>query len=355
MTQKQPNDRMNRREVLAGLAGGTSLALAGCSESESGSGTGGESYPSEEVELIVPFSTGGGFDAYARISQPYWEEHIGNDASVSVVNVEGAGGRTGATQVYSQSGNPHQMLFWYPSAALPPQLVMDTPYNIIKMPAIGAMVRDPNAMVLRSDLGIESFDEFVNTVSDLRFGTQGVGSAAHTVTLMLSAITGAFPVEELNFVHYSGTSEAQAGMARGEIDAMIVGTVSSAADVGRSVDDAELFCVFSNSEAGGRYADQTQLFSADVSTINNLDRYAELTQFVRMLVAPPEVPDGPLGTLRDAFSAVVEDQEFIEEASNQGRPITNPGDHEAVTSILNGRREVYSQDALLSVFEDTFG
>jgi tripartite-type tricarboxylate transporter receptor subunit TctC len=349
VTQKQPFGRTNRRKFLAGIAGGTSLALAGCSSG------GGGSYPSEEIELVVPFSTGGGFDAYARISQSYWEEHIGDDATVSVVNVEGAGGRTGATEVYSDSGNPHRMLFWYPSAALPPQLVMDTPYDVTEMPPIGAMVRDPNAMVLRSDLGIESFGEFVDAVGDLRFGTQGVGSAAHTVTLMLSAITGAFPVEDLNFVHYSGTSEAQAGMARGEIDAMIVGTVSSAADVGRALDGAELFCVFSDPEAGERYADRTRLFSTDVSGVDSLDRYAELTQFVRMLVAPPEVPEGPLETLREAFSAVVEDEEFVEEATDQGRPVTNPGDHETVADIIAGRREVYSQDALLSVFEETFG
>ena len=346
--QTQPSSRLNRREVIAGLAGGTSLALAGCA------GGGEASFPSEEIELVVPFSTGGGFDAYARISQPYWEEHIGDGAEVSVVNVEGAGGRTGATEVYGQSGNPHRMLFWYPSAALPPQLVIDTPYDIMEMPPIGAMVRDPNAMVLRTELGVESFEGFADRVPELRFGTQGVGSAAHTVTLMLSAITGAFPVADLNFVHYDGTSEAQAGMARGEVDAMIVGTVSSAADVAQSLDGAELFCVFADEDAGERYADQTRLFSADVSGVDSLDRYAELTQFVRMLVAPPEVPDEPLEALRAAFSDLVADEAFVEEAAGQGRPITNPGDHEAVADILEGRREVYSQDALLSVFEETF-
>lgn len=350
MPPESSRHSLNRRELLAGLAGGTSLALAGCSGTQSGS----EAYPSETVELVVPFSTGGGFDAYARLSQPYWEEYIGNDATVSVVNVEGAGGRTGATEVYNNRGNPHQMLFWYPSAALPPQLVTDTLYDIMEMPPVGAMVRDPNAMVLRTDLDIDSFEEFIDAVPDLRFGTQGVGSAAHTVTLMLSAITGAFPVSDLDFVHYSGTAGAQGGMARGEIDAMIVGTVSSAADVGRSLDGAELFCVFSDADAGQRYADQTQLFSADVSGVDSLDRYAELTQFVRMLVAPPEVPEGPLSTLREAFTSLTEDQEFIEEADSNGRPITNPGDHEAVTTILEGRREVYSQDALISVFEETF-
>jgi tripartite-type tricarboxylate transporter receptor subunit TctC len=345
-----PERSKGRRQLLAGLAGGISLATAGCSSLTGGD----EPFPSETVELVVPFSTGGGFDTYARISQPYWEKYIGAEASVNVVNVEGAGGRTGATEVYNERGNPHQMLFWYPSAALPPQLVRDTPYDIMEMPPIGAMVRDPNAVVIRNELDIDSFEEFIQAVPELKFGTQGVGSAAHTVTLMMSAITGAFPVDDLSFVHYNGTSEAQAGMARGEIDAMIVGTVSSAAEVGRTLDNAELFCVFSDSAAGERYADQTRLFSAAVSGVTDLDRYAELTQFVRMLVAPPDIPEGPLGTLRDAFTAVTEDEAFVEEATNRGRPVTNPGGHEVVTTILEGRQEVYSQSALLSVFEETF-
>jgi Uncharacterized protein conserved in bacteria len=342
---------MKRRNVLTTVAGGVSLGLAGCSSTTDNSDS---RFPSEEVELVVPFSTGGGFDAYARISQPYWEEYLGDDASVSVVNTEGAGGRTGATQVYNKQANPHQMLFWYPSAALPPQLVLDTPYDITEMPPIGAMVRDPNAIVLRSDLDIISFEGFINAIPDLKFGTQGVGSAAHTVTLMLSAITGAFPAGDLNFVHYNGTSDAQAGMARGEIDAMIVGTVSSAADVGRALEDAELFCVFSEPSAGERYAEQTRLFSADVSGIPDLDQYAELTQFVRMLVAPPGVQGEPLEALRDAFEALVDDPTFVEEAAERGRPVTNPGDHEVVTTILEGRQDIYSQDTLLEVFEETF-
>lgn len=342
---------VSRREVLAGAAGGLSLGIAGCSAL---SGTSGEAFPSEDIDLVVPFSTGGGFDVYARVSAPYWEKHLGEDATVSVKNVEGAGGRTGAVDVYEQRGDPHSMLFWYPSAALPPQLVRETPYDIMEMPAIGAMVRDPNALVIRDDLGIESFEGFIEAIPELTFGTQGVGSAAHTVSLMLSAITGSFPVEDLTFGHFDGTSGAQAGMARGEIDAMIVGTVSSAADVARSLENAELFCVFSDPEAGAAYSDQTRLFSSEVSGVSDIDRYAELTQFVRMLVAPPETPEAPLGALRDAFTAVVEDSEFVAEATDRGRPVTNPGGHEAVASILEGRREVYSQEELLSVFEQTF-
>lgn len=344
-------DRLSRRTVLR-AAGASAVAIAGCSGVTNSGNS--ESFPAESINLVVPFSTGGGFDAYARISQSYWETYIGNEASVVVENVEGAGGRTGATQVYNEGENPHSMLFWYPSAAIPPQLVSDVGYDIFAMPPIGAMVRDPNAMVLRSSAGIDSFETFVERAPELTFATQGVGSAAHTVTLMFAAITGTVSPDELSFVHYNGTSEAQAGLARGEVNAMIVGTVSSAAQVGNALDDAELFTVFSTPETGERYADQTRYFSSEVSGVPELERYAELTQFVRMLVAPPEAPEDAVETLRSAFDQLVEDEQFLAEATDRGRPVTNPGDHQALTSILDGRREVYSSDALRSVFEETF-
>jgi hypothetical protein len=135
---------------------------------------------------------------------------------------------------------------------------------------------------------------------------------------------------------------------------MVVGTVSSAAQVGAALDDVELFTVFSAPETGERYADQTRYFSSEISGGPELERYAELTQFVRMLVAPPEAPEGPVETLRSAFDRLVEDEQFLAEAADRGRPVTDPGDHRALTSILDGRREVYSSDALRSVCEETF-
>jgi tripartite-type tricarboxylate transporter receptor subunit TctC len=347
---------VRRRTFLASGVAGASIGLAGCIGTGGlGSiGAGEEGYPSETVRLVVPFSTGGGFDAYARISQSYWEQYLGEGATVVVENVEGAGGRTGAARVYNKQENPHWMLFWYPSAALPPQIVTETAYDITEMPPIGAMVRDPNALVLRSDTGIETFNQFIDSISELTFGTQGVGSAAHTVTLMLSAVTGAFPVNRLQFVHYAGTSGAQTGMARGEIDAMIVGTVSSAAQVAASVDSAQLFCVFSSPANATEYERQTQYYSSAIDSVPDLDRYAELTQFIRMLVAPPEVPAEPLSALRNAFSKLIDDEAFRQEAADRNRPITNPGNYETVAETLRDRAEVYGSEPLRGVFNDAF-
>lgn len=341
---------VTRRRVLQAGAAASTISVAGCA----GSDDGGE-FPQRDVEIVVPFSTGGGFDAYARISQPYWERQLGDDATVVVSNIEGAGGRTGATRVYNDGDDPHRMLFWYPSAALPPQIVREEDYDVTEMRPIGAMARDPNAVVVRDDAGVGSLVELGEAAADLRFGTQGVGSAAHTVSLILGATTDLVDPAELNFVHYDGTGEAQNGLNSGEIDAMIVGTASSAAGLHDAIDAVSMLTVFGTPEEGSRYADRTAEFSAEVGGVDGLAEYAALTQFVRMLVAPPGVADEPLGTLRGAFDDIVDDEAFRAEADDRNRPIVNPGDHEVVREILEDRLSVYSEEPLLSAFQESLG
>ena len=345
-----------RRGVLGGV-GGITAGIAGCmgngTDAGSEGGAADGAFPERTVEIVVPFSTGGGFDEYARISQPYWERHIDGDETVRVENVEGAGGRTGATSVFTDD-DPHRMLFWYPSAALPPQIVGDQNYDVTEMPPIGAMARDPNALVARSDTGVESLSDLGAAVGDLRFGTQGVGSAAHTVSLMLGATTDLVDPDDFEFVHYSGTGEAQNGLNSGEIDAMIVGTASSAANLHDAIDDVELLTTFGTPEEGELYADRTREFSSETA-VDGIDEYAELTQFVRMLVAPPGIPESALSILRAAFDAVIADEEFIAEAEERDRPVLNPADHETVARIVADRQAVYNEEPLRGAFEESLG
>ncbi|MES3516749.1 MAG: tripartite tricarboxylate transporter substrate-binding protein [Natronomonas sp.] len=349
------DDGLRTRRSVLGAAAGVTACLAGCAGGDgTGSGTDGaseESFPQQPVEIVVPFSTGGGFDEYARISQSYWEEHIDGEQPVRVENIEGAGGRTGAADVYSDD-DPHRMLFWYPSAALPPQIVREQNYDVTEMHPIGAMARDPNAVVVRSDAGVQSLSDLGSAASDLRFGTQGVGSAAHTVSLMLGATTDLVEPDDFEFVHYDGTGEAQNGLNSGEIDAMIVGTASSAANLHDAIDDVELLSVFGTPEQGELYADRTRQFSSETD-IDGIGEYAELTQFVRMLISPPGASETAVSTLRNAFDAVVTDDEFLTEAAESDRPVVNPADHETVEEIISGRRDVYGEEPLRSAFEES--
>ena len=57
-------------------------------------------YPERDIEIVVPFNAGGGFDSYVRALAPYLERHLPGDVRVIPRNVAGAGGRRGTTEVY---------------------------------------------------------------------------------------------------------------------------------------------------------------------------------------------------------------------------------------------------------------
>src|SRR5690606_16693145 len=81
---------------------------------------------------------------------------------------------------------------------------------------IGAYDVDTRAWGIRPDLNFANWDELVARArkQPLLVGTGGVGDATHIEPAVAAASLG-LPVE---FVHYPGSSEMAAGMARGEIE-----------------------------------------------------------------------------------------------------------------------------------------
>src|SRR5215213_758569 len=72
------------------------LGLAGCGANPAGDNSddasGGESfYAGRQIDFVVPYEPGGGYDLYARSLAPYLGECLG-DATVVVQNEPGAGG-----------------------------------------------------------------------------------------------------------------------------------------------------------------------------------------------------------------------------------------------------------------------
>ena len=56
-------------------------------------------WPAKDITLIVPFKPGGGYDLQARIIAPFLEKYLPLKVNVVVKNVDGAGGKIGATEL----------------------------------------------------------------------------------------------------------------------------------------------------------------------------------------------------------------------------------------------------------------
>lgn len=373
-------DSVTRRRRFLKITGSTALTgvIAGCSGtdddqtedggdggtdgSDGSDGGGGDDsddeleYPTDEIDFIVPYASGGGFDEYARLMEPYLEEELG--ASVTVRNVTGGGGVVGATQAYNAEPDGHTMLIWDTLDGTFPMIGRDVDYDLTEMSHIGYLTQAPNALTLMSEVGIQEWETFVNNISDINFATQGRGAVSHVGMALLGGITGAFDIGDINYVHYGGTGEALSGLERGEASGFMVGTATSAVKVVQAL-EAEMFMIFSDSEVMEDYTDENDIdvknWANDLD-VDSLDEFSELTFFRRFVTGPPGVDDAILQRQHEAFSNVIDNDEFRTQAREAARPLIQPeSGSEPVGTALDNILDTLRQDPYEGIIQDALG
>ena len=361
------HNNLGRRTVLRGSAAAvgtaSTLGLAGCLNNVSGSNSANNSssnsannYPTDDVEIIVPFSTGGGFDAYARLTVPNWERQL--NGTTVVTNVEGGGGITGMTQIYNAEPDGHTMGIYDSYQAITQQIGKNPQFDIQEMSYIGSITNTPGAFVVMESANITGWTNFVNRIEEFNFATQGAGSYAHTAPALLSSYIDGVDLNNFNFVHYNGTGEVMGGLERGEADVFYISTVTSGVEAVKSLENASLFTVFDNKENIGQYLNNNGVDTDHYSTeigINNIAEFNQMSYDRRFFLGPPDVPDDILDAQRKAFSTFTGKDSFVDRMAENGRPVINPGGSEAVEEYITNISDTLSQDRYSQILQNVMG
>ena len=339
-----------RRTVLrraAAFGAASAAGLAGCL------GTNEESYPADDIRLVVPFAPGGGFDEIARLAEPYLEEHLPGDTTVVVDNVEGGGSSVGTAQAYGADPDGYTLLFGDPFSSGARQIVTDPGYDILEMDYIGHFSHEPHGVAASEELELDGWSDFVARIDEFNFATQGTGSVAHLTPLMLAEITDEFDIDDLSFVHYTGTGEAMAGLERGEVSVYMVGSASSAL-VARSIDGVEHFLMFTDAETGEEFFPETRFYAEELD-IPNIEEYVDLSSFQRFVAAPPGLPEGVLETQRDAMADVLDDESFQQAALDANRFLLNTTVGSAARDLTERKLQFLQEEPFPALLEDAIG
>lgn len=228
----------------------------------------------------------------------------------------------------------------------------DLNFDIREASHVGVVTQSPFSIIAMNRTGISSWDDLASNISDYNIATAGKGSFPHTSWLILGELTGEFSREEMNFVHYGGTGEVLGSLERAETDLFMVSS-SSGRKVVDSLDASMLvsFVQDPNSEAGQFFEDYAENYASDLD-VNNIGQFADIATFRRFFTGPPGVPDDVLQTQRDAFTEIINDDDFISEANDRGRPVINPGNHEAVSDALETSIDIVSSEPYKSMLQD---
>jgi tripartite-type tricarboxylate transporter receptor subunit TctC len=270
-------------------------------------------YKNRSVSMIIGYSVGGGYDAYARLLARYIGRHIPGEPSIVPQQMTGAGGLRAANYLFSVAPKDGSVLGTFSRSMGIAPLLGQVEFDSRKFSWLGSMTDDDTTCVTWNSSPIKTWDDFLNKPSKL--GGLGADADPDIWALLYKNVFGA----KLQLVSgYPGTNDVVLAMERGEVDGL---------------------CGLSWSTIKTRHAEwltshaatiivqaalkkEPQIAAVPLAT--DLVTKPEQLQIIRLLlasqamarpfVAPPDIPADRKLALIAAFDATMRDADFLGEA-----------------------------------------
>ncbi|SES11548.1 tripartite tricarboxylate transporter substrate binding protein [Salipaludibacillus aurantiacus] len=253
-------------------------------------------YPDKSVQMVVPYSAGGGTDTVARAIS----EFIDFEESLVVSNIEGSGGAIGTMEVVNADPDGHTLLMHSVTAAVSGYHtgLFDTKIWQDLEP-VASMVTQSGGIVVREDSDWETVEDLVEYAQanpqELSVGLPGIGGGAH----IISAIFADAADIEVNYVPFDGSADSRAALAGGHIDVM-AGFVSEFYDF---IQEGEFRMLASTgSERSPQLPDVPTFTEMDIDFVLN---------HRNGIFAPQGTPEAVIDKLNERLEEVTQNEEFI--------------------------------------------
>lgn len=284
-------------------------------------------FPSQPIEIVVPFDAGGGTDIMARIFAEHMEKKLGSP--VVVVNRPGAGGEIGMSEVAEATPDGHKLIILNTPNVLTIPTERDARFTHESFELLGTIADDPGTLSVHEESDISSIEELVAAAKanpgEITYGTAGVGSAGHIAVMLFENEADV----SLRHVPYAGSSAVRTGLLSRDIQV-------ATANLGEALTFAE----------GQPWRILGVMASERVAAAPDLPTFAEkgmpiIAGSLRGLGAPKGTPEDVLAKLRETTASVMADPEFLEASKRANVPIRFL-DHEAHAATLREGAESIS-------------
>jgi tripartite-type tricarboxylate transporter receptor subunit TctC len=320
-----------RLGVLASIAV-LPITLTACGEGDDGGGTQAagdaacEDFPSEDIQLLVPYSAGGGFDTWARLLAPHIEEELGGDASVRVVNQPGGGGMRGVNTLYNAEPDGTTLLFAEPGFITVNQILgtVEGDFSVTDFTYLGQTTADPQVFVVSADSDVETMEDLAAS-GPIKHAGQDI-SPIETITYDAVGV-------EAEYILHEGTSDVVLAVRRGDADA----AVASLSSILPFMEAGEVkpILYLGTAEINEDLIGYEQLKDVQTAEDAGHPELADVLEQHRVLMAPPETPDCIADRLEEALMNTVESEEFLQQAEEADLRVVPADGEEAATFVSN--------------------
>lgn len=300
-------------------------------------------YKGKTVEIVIGYSTGGGYDSYARLLAKYIGKYIPGNPEVIARNMPGAGSLV-ATNYIANLAPRDGTAFAAVSRGIPVLPLLGnqpTQFEALKLNWIGSLTSETSICASWHTSDIKSWNDVIDGKHEFVVGGTGATSDVEVFTNLIKTmfnanmklISGYPGAAELNLAIESGEVEGRCGWSWSSIsgqhpdwirDKKINLLAQLATKKAADLPDVPVIVDLAQTE------DQKKLLQLVFSRL----------ELARPYVAPPEVPAERIEALRTAFMATAADPDFLAEAKKAKMEI-NPTSGEEATRLIAA---VYASD-----------
>ena len=331
-------------------------------------------FDGKNVKIVVGFSPGGGYDAFARLFGKFAPRHFPGTPKFIVQNLDGAGGERifkaidGETDGYSVAVS-HPRFYKRELLGTDVEFFDLATINILGTPDASAVTT--GYFVFRDFA--TTWEEAVATGRTMTAGQTAVGDTGGVGVAFAEELGG--PMKQIS--GYGGTSEIAAAFDRGEIVGTSRGNYTSAPTLfpewisekrivplftwGADPADDPRFVEYVTQELGGVVP--VHVFEAleqvGITVTEGQKAVFNLTETVndklsRTFMLPAGVPQDLVDVWTKSFAATISDPDFVAVAALLGRPVQYGGP-ESIKAALDLGREALVDPALARLFADLAG
>ena len=294
-------------------------------------------YAGKTINFIIGSDAAGGYDVYARAIARHLSRFIPGHPNIVPQNMPGAGSAKAAAFLFRLAPKDGTTI-----GALFPVVIIDPllqkkgagQYDATKFVYLGTADSDARICATGPKSKITTFQQ-AQTEKTVIGATQGGGSTSDYAFMIKNAAGAQFNVVN----GYAGSATILVAIERGEADG-ICGLDWSSFKTQRSqwVEEKTAHVILQAATKPNAELDGMKVPHVKDFVKNDLDKQAvslviSQQAFSRPYVAPPGVPAEQTKILRDAFTAVLHDPQFLADAKN-ARLSINPGTGEEVQQAV---------------------
>ena len=328
---------MNATSRILGAAAAMLIALSAASAASADQVA--DFYKGKQINVIVGYGPGGGYDVYTRMLLRHMPRHVPGNPTMVVQNMPGAGSLRAANFIGNAASRDGLTLgvFGAPAALDPLFGNKDAKFETTAFAWLGNMIRDTAACGTWHNSGFKSLDQIINAKTEVVFGASGTGSYAYQHSMLLRHMLGA----KLRVITgFTGIKDIGLALERGEVQAACALALSTAkATFDGNVKRGELkFLVQFGRNQDVPYFGGAPNFYKMIKTDEQrqiADLFFGQSEIARPLIGPPGMQPAFVAALRKAMADAVADPAFLADAAKAGLDIDFVSGEETAQSFAD--------------------